>query len=174
VAELPDVAEYNFEFTSKGQIDLFTIKSCHQYQVIESGYIIKRKSAKFKYRPLPFERNSANCPIMFHAYEKDKGRHSFGMIDFARKAYKATAQIECNGSSYTANGTAICQSNIGLYQTISFNKDAKFKSECENSIEKYGAGYRIKLSKGLCLTTFLVDGQLFRLTTYGYEKVLVY
>lgn len=171
---MPEASEYKLEFTSKGQIDLFTIKSCHQYQVIEPDSIIKRKSIKYTYRPNEFEKDVLICPLVFHAYEKDKGRHSFGMIDFKNNRYQGSAVIDCNGITYKVTGSAICQSEDSLYQRITFDRPSVFKSECSNCIAKEGNAYRIKLPKGLCLTTFMVEGKFFRLTTYGFEKVLIY
>lgn len=174
VASLPDVDRYEFEFESKGNIDLFTLKSCHQYQTIEPDRIIKRKQIKVTYRPNSFERSRRICPLFIHAYEKGKGRHSFGIVDFKRKIYSAKATIECNGGTYDAIGSAICQSGANLYQRITFAEESRFKSDCQDVIEKEGLSYKIKIKKDLCLTTFIVGKEFFRLTTYGFEKVLIY
>jgi hypothetical protein len=68
----------------------------------------------------------------------------------------------------------VAKSNEPKKKQINFTKDSFYKSECGDSIAKEGTSYRIKLPKGLCLTTFIVDGKFFRLTSYGFEKVLVY
>lgn len=136
--------------------------------------IIKRKELKYTYRPNVFERSRKICPLFIHAFDRDKGRHSFGLIDFKREIYKAKAIVDCNGVTSKESGSSICQSNEGLYQRISFDEDSKMKSDCQEVIEKEGFTYKIKMKKGLCLTTFIVGNDFYRLTTFGFEKVLIY
>jgi hypothetical protein len=112
--------------------------------------------------------------LFVHAFEKDKGRHSFGIIDFKRKIYSAKATVDCNGITSQESGSFVCQSNEGLFQRISFAGESRVKSDCQEVIEKEGLTYKIKMKKGLCLTTFIVGKEFFRLTTFGFEKVLVY
>lgn len=174
IATLPDQSVYSFEFESKGKIDLFTIKSCHFYEVITPDRVIKQKKIEYVYYPTKFERQQSMCPLVINAYEKNMGRHSFAQIDFNRPMYSAIAQIDCNGFTMNKKGTYLCQSGEGLYQQITFDKESVFVTNCQDTITKQGLSYKIKLNKGICIYTFKTNGALFRLTTFGFEKTLIY
>lgn len=126
------------------------------------------------FKPNDFEREQLTCPLFISAYEKGKGRHSFAIIDFKRPQYQAAATLDCNGSTTQEHGAAICQSGKGLYQRISFSAGSTFKSSCDSSIKKDGNAYKIVMPNDLCLVTFLINKEIFRLTLYGFEKELIY
>lgn len=174
---LPVHKKYEFVFKSEGFIDTFTIKTCHQYRTIVDDSIIKRKYVKITYIPSDLESTKRACPLFVHAYEKGKGRHSFGMIDFQRPFFSLKSKVSCNGTDGYFNGVSVCQSERGLIQQIAFDEKSsvEIQAKCSSPTTKDNKTYQIKLSKGFCSYVFVSEsGEWHRLTTYGFEKVLVY
>lgn len=115
--------------------------------------------------------------MFISSYEKDKGRHSFGIIEFKRDQYKLKYVLECDGNKTSDKGVSICQGKIGTTQRISFETDTKFVSneKCKDSIKQSANVFDVKIKKDICVFTFKnANGEFARLTTFGFESVLVY
>lgn len=115
--------------------------------------------------------------MFISSYEKDKGRHSFGIIEFKRDQYKLKFVLECDGNKTSDKGVSICQGKLGTTQRISFESPTKFASSdrCKDGVKQIGNIFDVKIKKDLCVFTFKNEaGEFARLTTFGFESVLVY
>jgi hypothetical protein len=176
VATLEQKPSYNLQFQSEGFIDLLTIETCHQYKTYTKEKILKRKYLDVEYSPTPIEKEKVACPMFISSYEKDKGRHSFGIIEFKRDQYKLKFVLECDGTKISDKGIALCQSKIGTTQRISFDSNTKFvtSERCKDAIKPLDNSFDVKIKKDLCVFTFKNNNEFARLTTFGFESVLVY
>lgn len=185
VAVLPEKAKYNFHFIAKGDLDLFTFTTCHREYSAENAWnvtenrglifkrtIDKKREIKLEYAPNDIEKNGA-CPIMLGGYEEQKGRHSWGFVDFQDQSAKLKGTVECNGALFEYPGVSICQSRAGLIQSIKFPEPVKLSPdpECDFGI-KEGQSFDIEIKPGQCVYAFMgQSGLIHRLTTFGYEQI---
>lgn len=175
---LPKRAAYELKFKSPGKMDLFTFKSCSREEAKEaSEYQGSPKRAVIHYVPNEIER-LGGCPVEIGAYEKIKGRHSWGFIDFEDDAATLPAQLICGGVKYAPNGVSMCQQRQGLLQLIRFQFVAIVKPSvgCEIESGNRGNEFIFNIKKGYCTYAFMElkkPHRIHRLSTYGYEKILL-
>lgn len=177
VTTLEQKPQYNIQFQSQGFIDLLTIETCHQYKTYGKEKILKRKYLNIEYSPTMIEKEKVACPMFISSYEKDKGRHSFGIIEFKRDQYKMKFILECDGNRTSDKGVGICQSKLGTTQRISFDSEIKIiaSDRCKDGIKQTGNIFDIKIKKDICIFTFKnTTGEFARLTTFGFESALIY
>lgn len=183
VLVVPRKSVYKFDIKSTGKLDLFTFTTCHREQTREKagqrGWFRDKKRRKFDFKPAPIERESLACPAELGGYERGKGRHSWGFIDFEHPALNLPALVSCNGSVYNSRGVTVCQAKVGLMQEIKFSQPVLAPEKNVCIILKSSDGgktYRFKMPKGRCSFRFLTaKGQekWHRLTTLGYESILI-
>jgi hypothetical protein len=177
-AVLPESAYYDLSIEARGNLDLFTLQTCHREHVAqdagEGGIFGNRRRVKYGYRPTPLEKNGA-CPVELGGYEKIQGRHSWGFVEFKDSKHKLRAQISCNGKHYGATGVSVCQSREGLIQEIQFSEPVKVFPDKECDVLKpKGNGFEYSIMKGACIYVFKGEsGALHRHTTLGYEDILI-
>ena len=178
---LPKANTYNFEFESYGELDLFTFSTCHREiskeEAGEKGIFGNKKKTKVPYMPNSME--YVACPIDVGGYDADKGRHSWGFIAIETEKHQLPANVQCNGESYNSRGTTICQSKVGLVQSLSFENDVVFVTDktCGdmNLIYKDKV-FTFVMPKGTCIHYFKeknAPSRIHELTTFGYEKILI-
>lgn len=182
VAILPRAATYRLQFSFSGDLDLFTLRTCHREITQEEfggGGIFnrKQKQVEITYEPQPGIESGTYCPVEIGGYDAEKGRHSWGFIDFEGPTETLSGLVKCNGIRQVFNGVSVCQSLEGLAQEIVFPVDARFApSECLSPETKDNRTFRIYPPKGRCIYVFREmggDGRFHRLTTIGYESILV-
>ena len=80
-----------------------------------------------------------------------------------------------NGQTYISNGVSVCQSKEGLFQKIKFNTPVKTATNADCNIKGEGTEFEFKIKKDYCVTLFkeLNSGKLHKLTTVGYENILI-
>lgn len=188
VAVLPESSSYDIHIIAKGDLDLFTFTNCHRdensenaWNVTETSrnFIFKKttslkKEIKLTFKPTPLEKDGV-CPVFIGGFEEEKGRHSWGLIDFEDANHKLIGSMECNGELNTSTGVSICQSRAGLIQRITFGVKVRVLPEAECDLGKTeGESFEFGIKKGQCVYAFMSDsGALHRLTTFGYEQVLI-
>lgn len=179
---VPKAQSYKFNIKSQGRLDLFTFTTCHREQTKEKagerGWFADKKRRKFEFFPVPIEANPLACPVELGGYEQKKGRHSWGFIDFEHPDLTLTAELSCNGDKRKVKGVSVCQAKKGLIQEIVFAQPVIVaeKNVCIILKSKDDKTFRFKMPKGRCLFRFLTktgDKKWHRLTTLGYEKILV-
>lgn len=179
VAVFPKREVYSFEVHAKGNLDLFTVTSCHREVIKEeagkSGWFGEKKKVDVKYRPRKEIEVSAACPIQLGGYEVSKGRHSWAFIDFEDDENKLPGRVVCSGAERVFNGVSACQAREGLIQEISFEVPAKVFSNCDGFPALPGKLFQFKMQRGQCIYGFkeLNGGRTHRLTTLGYESILL-
>ena len=169
---LPKKKKYTLRIKAWGKTDLFTLTSCHREVTLNP------KSQKISLNFFPtLESNLIACPVLLGGYEKIKGRHSWGFIDFEDSKHTMPANLKCNGKTDLHNGVSVCQSREELFQEISFPQKVRYATskKCEWQVKKEGFVYRYKVKKGLCVYSFKAIGldKWHRHTTHGYDAVLV-
>lgn len=183
VVVAPHAAQYQVAVEAAGSLDLFTFTTCHREQTKENagerGWFSDRTKREFTFMPTTLESNEFSCPAQLGGYERKKGRHSWGFIEFESPKLTLPALVNCNGSSHNARGVSVCQSKIGLIQEIVFSEPVLWSenNSCLKLESKDSKTFRFKMPKGSCVFRFLAkDGdkeKWHRLTTIGYEKILI-
>jgi len=187
VLVVPHASSNAFYVTARGDLDLFTFTTCHREETTEDagninervGWVFKRtitkkREIKFNYIPSPIEAEGG-CPVLLGGYEELKGRHSWGMVDFETPDATLPAVLACNGQVIKANGVSICQARVGLIQTITFATEVKVSPAPGCELGKIaGAKFEFETPRGQCVFAFISpDARIHRLTTLGYEQVLI-
>jgi len=187
VLVVPQKEVNEFHVEARGNLDLLTFTTCHREETAESawnvserrGWLFKRKidkkrEVKISYKATEIEK-SGGCPVFIGGYEKKEGRHSWAFVDFETDEAKLPAKIFCNGSEYNAGGVSACQSKMGLIQAIKFAEDVSVMPDADCSIGLTSGNYfEFPIKKGQCVYAFIsASGKIHRLTTIGYEKILI-
>jgi len=178
VGVVPMSNEYKIEIEAKGDLDLFTLSTCHREIANErawnSGLFPNKRKTKVNFKPTEIEIEDY-CPMMLGGYEITKGRHSWGVVDFKTKEETLDARLICNGVDSNFNGVSICQAKEGLLQRIIFNTEVTVDpdEDCQLPILK-GKIFEFSIKKGLCVYAFKGQNkELHRLTTVGYEHIML-
>jgi len=182
VAVLPARDKYDLELTFAGTVDLFTFKTCHRHITQEDaggGRIWDKKNkVSFTYRPEPSIESNDYCLAEIEGHEKEKGRHSWALIDFQTPLESLPAVTVCNGTRQGYDGVSVCQSLSGLLQRIIFTKKVSVVSPegCPNPLTTNGEVFDIIVPTGRCVYSFRAVGEprdYHRLTTLGYQEIMV-
>lgn len=174
-AVLPEQEAYQLDIKAKGQMDLFTLTSCHRDVSQEK----LGDHTRVAYAPVPGMEDGGGCPIELGGYEKVKGRHSWGFVDLEDPGAKLPASLKCNGQSVQSRGVSVCQSREGLLESITFPGPVEFaapKGACALPLSKDGLTYVFALSLGECVYAFMErapEHRIHRLTTIGYQSILI-
>lgn len=179
-AVLPLQDKYNCTFHFYGKVDLFTFQTCHRHIAIEDagkpGWIKKQKRVDFTYEPAKSIEYDEYCPVEIGGYEQARGRHAWGFIDIKTRFETLDADLVCNGERVSSQGVSVCQSMIGLLQEVRFDEPVSFVIDrCKFPSPIEPGLYRFPMQKGRCVYAFkgLQSGKFHRLTTLGYEQVLI-
>lgn len=184
VMVVPEKMKHSLYITAQGDLDLFTLTTCHREEASENAWnvserglfrrkIDKKREIKIEYIATDIERKGG-CPIFLGGYEQEKGRHSWGVIDFETSEAKLPAILRCNGETISSNGVSICQSREGLIQSIEFQTETRVipDKDCSIGSDK-GTTFTFALKKGQCVYAFqeVSTKKIHRLTTIGYELI---
>lgn len=182
VAVLPQKEKYTITIEARGTLDLFTMETCHrmvQREGEEGWFTDAGQKIEIDYVPTPgLEQGPFSCPIRLGGYEKKKGRHSWGLIEFEHSSMTGKASMKCDGVSRGFNGVGVCQGMVGTVQEIRFTAPqmTSKKRKCDGLTTQDGITFRLDLQKGECVYRFKEDspaGHEFRLVTVGFEGILV-
>ncbi len=181
---VPQSDEYEFKIEARGELDLFVFSTCHRTITIEeagdSGIFGNKKKVKIKYKQVPGIEDEA-CPVVLEGYEVDKGRHSWGFVDFQEKNVQAMGILKCDGKVTKFKGVSTCQSSMGNLQEIEFEEEMQSATteNCPEAVSNNKKSFKVTLGRGLCVYGFRVIkaehmGAVFhRLTTLGFEKIMI-
>ena len=184
---VPSKEKHLFKIEARGDLDLFTLQTCHREWTKERAWNVetrrrlfwKRKiehksKVDFEYKPTRLEKGY--CPIQLGGFEKSKGRHSWAFIDFETPEAKLPAVVSCNGSEYNSRGVTVCQSKKGLKQLITFPVEVKVNPPAKCPLSKTeGKIFKYNIPKGRCVFAFKEKNgtRIHRLTTLDYEDILI-
>lgn len=174
VAVAPAADKYDIKAQTIGRNDVFTFTTCHLEKEFRPG----RNDLSFTFVPrIGLENSIDSCIAELGGFDKDKGRHSWGLIEFENPAYKVVASVDCNGETYDANGVALCQSLTGLKQRIKFKYPVKVSPPigCRMLTPVDEMTFVYEMVKGRCVYDFYEPSfnRRFRLTTFGYQEILI-
>lgn len=182
----PKAAKYLFDVQARGKLDLFTLETCHreiaQPNAGQSGLFGDKRRVTMDFVPVPGLEDVDSCVVRLGGFERDGGRHSWGIVDFEDDRHTLQAEVRCNGERYSANGVSICQAKKGLKQEIIFPVPVIYSADPGQPQCALGPRpaddrtFRFAMPKGECVHDFLEDGpkrRRHRLTTAGYEAILV-
>lgn len=189
VLVIPESEKLDFYVQARGDLDLFTLTTCHREWTKEKAWNVKRRNQglgwvrrmqtneiKFDITPNGVEKTSY-CPIDLGGYEEQKGRHSWALIDIKGKDTTLPAQVTCNGEYYRSEGVSMCQSRETLIQAIKFESEVFVAPDPECDLGKNkGSYFEFPIKLGKCVYLFREAKKPHRdhrLTTYGYEKILI-
>lgn len=184
VLVVPRNITYKLHITAQGDLDLFTFTTCHREETAEDAanvtersgifrrQITKKREIKLDYSPTKIEQ-SGGCPVFLGGFEEQKGRHSWGLIDFEGPDTVLPATVYCNGKETKANGVSICQSREGLIQGIKFEQKVFVSPDAPCDLGKTSGDYfEFQIRKGTCVYAFMdAQQRVHRFTTLGYEMV---
>lgn len=171
MAVVPKKEHYTFTVYAKHNIDVLFITSCHRD--IVHRYIPKKKYS-FGYSPISEIETKNMCALKIQAHERGFGKHSWGFIDFESDARTLNGIVKCNGTVLGRKGVSVCQSKSGLLQQIEFTVPVKVDSKCNYQINDAKKKVWFDIESGDCTYIFMdKDFNIHRLTTYGYDRVLL-
>jgi len=182
---------YNFHVESRGQLDMFLFSSCNREWMKERAWNVQKKVSSglfgwgrklkdqtkevtFQYTPIE-QIEKTYCPVFLAGADKDKGKHSWGFVDFRTLNMTLPARLECNGEIENSIGVGICQSRKGKTQVIEFAEEVIVSPDgsCELGLNR-GKRFEFILPGNLCVYRFMrikLPYLEFRLTTFGYDSI---
>lgn len=191
VAVLPAKDTYKLHIRARGNLDMFTLATCHRDWTKEKAWNVhkevghwfwKRKIDKEKELRLTFTRNGiekhrGQCIWDLGGYESNLGRHSWAMIDIQDSKTALRYYMNCNGEYTHTQGVGICQSREGLFQSVKFAEKVRVLPDSRCSIgSNEGTYFEFKIKKDRCVYRFRTVNspkKEARLTTFGYNNILI-
>jgi hypothetical protein len=162
---IPRSTEYKVSVTFPSNPEIATLSTCHR----EGKLSVNGNVGTAVYKPTEVE--AGYCPVIISGFSQ-KFRYSAALVDF--RDHELLANLSCNGLTTAEIGTSICQSRQGMVQGLRFKsaaKTAKPSPGCSAATSADGLYFEIVLSKGRCVYVFMSDGEMHRLSTYGFDEV---
>ena len=163
---------YHMEISVPQKPNIVKLTSCHQERI----FIKPGKEIEFDYIPNPdIEAGDLPCIVEISALE-ESGKNQWGMIDFQLPSEKLASKINCNGEVFNSIGSAICQSRVGLVQSIEFDRTVTSHTpqDCNIIDPIKGNKFYFSVTEGNCFYLFSDGaGGFYRLVTFGYNEALI-
>jgi hypothetical protein len=177
---VPDRAEsYKVKIVARGKINMFLATTCHEEikQEFDPGFFEKGNKHEFTYTPVKELEDGETCMMTLATYEKDKGRHEWGAIDFQNGTENVSATLLCDGYKVLTKPVSICRAHEGLMQRIVFDREMVVKHDephCAVMKSKDMKTFDWIMPKGECTYYFGDENDNFhRLSTIGYDGHLL-
>lgn len=162
-------AALHFELSSKGKLDLFTAETCAREDFAEK----LGSDTEYTFMPSPLE--ASYCPLEFSGFDQ-KGRHSFGFVDFQDSATTLPAQLDCNAKSIRSKGVSVCVLKAGKELRLAFAEPVKYDPDTNCRFAEISSDPKVvhfAALPGKCVYAFKGSSGVHRLTVIGYEKILL-
>jgi hypothetical protein len=188
-AVIPKKDYYEFEVAPKGNalVDMLVLDSCHREftrEGNEKSYLDffakifgkKREGYKIHYTVIPGIEDDGDCSVRINTFEKEKGRHAWGIIRIQHEKYQLPALVYCNGEIRKEVGVSICQSKAGMTQQIRFDEAVMIETDkgCSPMRRKASGLYEWEISNGECgYSIRSQSGLVHDLLTVGYTGLLI-
>jgi hypothetical protein len=191
---LPRRPDYKFELSPKGdaKVDFFVVTTCNRNKTFEPGdpgfswdvlglFGKKKSGLKYIYVPLPDREDNGDCPLIFHTYEKEKGRHAWAFIRFEHPKYTLPATLYCDGEKIAFGGVSLCQAKAGLIQWAQFQEPVMIQPgstekgvQCVMPKKDSTGTYAFRVTREECGYSVLgQSGRKHDMITIGYEGELI-
>jgi hypothetical protein len=172
---LPLKNEYEFEVSTKHDMDRFSATTCHR-QIVEekvdgTGWFKKKATYKFKFVRQGSIEQTDPCPMELVG-SADSNDHSWAFFDFVTPDYNLKGKLECDGWQNTYPGVSVCQAKKGLVQKVSFEKAVRtsFEPGCEIKSDD-SKTFIFEMPRARCVFIFCASKtECHRLTTIGYDE----
>lgn len=173
---------------SQGDLDLFSVETCHRQMDTENAGTAKwyggydKRRLSFVYTPSPLIETDGYCPVRLSGLTEKHGQSSWAFIDFEEPQTVLPAIMQCDGAvPFESNGVTVCQSRWGALQKITFPVKVVVTPPpgCEMVESANKREFLFPISKGFCVYNFtevapLEKQRRHRLTTYGFEQILLH
>ena len=171
IAMLQRKAYRRFQFHMPENTYIFMLRTCNG-KVVEPN---PGKSFSYDYSPIMGLENMDSCYMDASAITK-KGEEYRAIIDFT-DGNTLPATLDCNRETTQHTGAAICQSEEGLTQRITFEEEVVYVTSDKCPALRPGDwlqySYEVDLAPSFCIYKFMDRRKRkFRLTTYGYTTIL--
>lgn len=185
VGVVPYSSAYDMKITSRVDVDLLTVTSCHRDFSVESaitlGWFQAKRGYDYKYNPAPGIEDVGSCLVRFGAYNESQGQNAWGVVDFETPDTTLPAENICNEQDMSTNGVSICQSRVGLIQRLKFSSPVKqavksLDPKCVFSAPSDGMTWEYMTPTGECVIAFGEVGPPYRIhrhTTVGYTDIQI-
>lgn len=182
VIVVPQSESYSLDIKAKGNLDLFTMESCHREESVEDagegGIFGDGHRVKRTYKPVAGIETGSSCPVRLGGYERTRGRNSWALIDFEGPDTNLPAVMKCNGNVWNSRGVTVCQSKAGLIEQIEFPTKVIVNPDPNCPIKRPAdlMTYRFTMSPRECVFNFMeiaIPHREHRLTTLGYQEILL-
>lgn len=179
---IPRYQYYNFDVIAHGDLDLFTLDTCHREIAVsdagDHGIFGNKRHVNFNLALDEGIETGSSCPVRMGGYEKIKGRHSWALVDFEDEEDTLPAEIKCNGVDYSSNGVTVCQSKEYLLQQIIFEVPVVVSptAACPMPDAPDKKTFTFPIAPKECVYAFTEIAQphrTHRLTTLGYAAILL-
>jgi len=147
---------YKIKVKARGTIDMITVRSCHRefaYEEPSKGWFSKGNTFEFVYTPIPGIEDGSGCLLDIGTFEKDKGRHGWGLLSFEGKNEQTNAALKCNGQFLkSTHSVSVCQGREGTLQEIQFDHRVKVSPDagCKTMMTKDERRYQFTVSPKEC------------------------
>ena len=186
VVVLPVRTSYNINVKARGRLDMLIFETCHRVIERQNAWTKKKRriwgqkknETSIPYNPNPgMENGMFSCPVRIGGYDIN-GQHSWAFIDFMDPKNKLNGYVRCAGQNRNTEGVDVCQAKAGTIQALEFQVPVftSEKGNCGALQSKNRRHFRFVMKKGECVYRFKEDGPAgreFRLTTIGYESILI-
>jgi hypothetical protein len=186
VGVIPYSKDYTFNVSSREDIDLLTITSCHRDFAVESAvktnWLNPKRTYAYWYVPAFGIEDAGPCLVRFGSYNKGVGgQNAWAIIDFETPEAKLPADNYCDVEAFAENGVTICQSKIGLLQKLVFKTPVRLaldqiSDQCKIQVPADNMTWEYKIPKGECVYAFheiAAPHRIHRHTTVGYNQIFI-
>lgn len=167
----PRLSTYQVKLQSPAKAKHLLSQSCHRFE----NYQIKFPVTEWRYTPGFWIENMGSCVLMQTVIRED-GSKRLAIADFKANE-TAPATSHCNGQREKTAGATLCQSKVGLVQSVWFDQPAEAYSaeRCSTPIrDGDGSRWEYRISEGLCVYLFVLkDGTRHRLTSWGFTDAAI-
>ena len=177
---IPKAKNYKIRIEPPGKADMITVLSCHREVKTPNpkrkGGWFKKKYYEFDVWPDQQHEIDSACSFDAGVYEKEKGRHAWGLVVVENDLAKLEATTKCNGRTTVYGGTSVCQAKAGLIQSIHFDRPviASEVPGCVLETPKDGRNWVYTMPKNECIIYF-VDSKdpnnFHKSVTFGYDTI---
>lgn len=161
---------YKINISLQEKPHVVKINSCHREVVLRDP----GKYFTFIYNPVPSLETGGGCFLEISAFT-ESGYNQWGAVDF-NNGETLVGILGCNGMGYIYKGSSVCQSRVGLVQTITFNSNVLVYApdRCPKMKKVTEKTFTFDMGKDKCIYLFVDENKAeHRLTTFGYDEVLL-
>ena len=177
---VPKAPRYKVRVEPLGKVDMIILQSCHRLWKTPApkrkGGWFSKKYYEFEITPTEEHEVEKACSFDTGVFEKNKGRHGWGLVVIDSAREKLGALVKCNGRTVKYGGTSVCQAKTGLIQSIHFDRRVRVADVvgCKIQISADKKNFIFLMPEGECVTFFVDEKNqdIFHKTVwFGFNKL---